>query len=352
MRKPRALNQNSINAARGAMAAAASGMELGDLFEYKLKDRVTIRKNESALVPIVQAHVDLENVSLWNTGLRSERPLRALWMTNSSPLTLDGGSFSVLEDEAFAGEGLTDAIKPGEKRLLSYAVDLGVRVNRIAESEPQRVTHVRIAHGVMIQTSELREETTYTVGDDDTTARTVLIEHPLRGGWVVSSETPKPEETTSLAYRFKVPVGAKETATLTVRETKPIEASYQISDVDRDKVDLFIHQKSINPEVEAALRKIIEQKSKVSALEEEVSKGDDESKAIYDDQQRIRENLKALKGSPEERALTQRYTQQLSDQENRLEALQRESAELQKQHDAAQAELDKMIDSLTMDATI
>jgi Carboxypeptidase regulatory-like domain len=349
---PRAFDTNAINAARGEMVAAASGLDLGDLFEYKLKDRVSIRKNESALVPIVQAHVDAEKVSLWNLSLGSNRPLRALWLTNSSALTLDSGSFSVLEGDAFSGEGLTDSIKPGEKRLLSYAADLGVRITRVASNEPERVTHVHIEHGVMIHTSELRQETTYTIHDDDTTARTVLVEHPLRNGWAVGADAPKPDETTGSAYRFKVPVEAKGTQTLVVRESQPVSASYQITDCDEDKLKLFVSQKSINPEIEAALRKIIEQKAKVSALEDESTKRDDESKSIYDDQQRIRENLKALKGSAEERALTQRYTKQLDDQENRLQQLQHESADIAKQHDAAQAELDKMIASLTIDATI
>jgi len=43
---------------------------------------------------------------------RIGRPLRGLWLKNTSPLTFDGGSFSVLENEVFAGEGLTDPIKP------------------------------------------------------------------------------------------------------------------------------------------------------------------------------------------------------------------------------------------------
>jgi len=30
-------------------------------------------------------------------------PLRAIWMKNTSALTLDGGSFNVLESEVFAG---------------------------------------------------------------------------------------------------------------------------------------------------------------------------------------------------------------------------------------------------------
>src|SRR5208282_3561069 len=121
-----------LSAGRNSVAAAAKGQELGDLFEYKLKERVTIHKNESSLVPILQAHVGAEKVSLWNSSLGSPRPLRALWLANSSALTLDGGSFSILEDEAFAGEGLTDSIKPGERRLLSYAADLGVRAESTA----------------------------------------------------------------------------------------------------------------------------------------------------------------------------------------------------------------------------
>jgi hypothetical protein len=345
-------NAGMLNVARGAAEAAAQGADLGDLFEYKLKDRVTIRKNESALVPIVQAHVTAEKVSLWNSGLGSPRPLRALWLTNSSPLTLDGGSFSILENEAFAGEGLTDSIKPGEKRLLSYAADLGVRVNTTSESDPQRVMHVRIIHGVMTQTSELRQETSYTVRDDDMTPRTVLIEHPLRTGWLLAGDNFKPDETTSAVYRFRVKVDPKDSATLVVRESRPLESTFALTNLTDDQIKFFLQQKSISPEIEAAFRKIVEQKNRVAAVDAEISSRDDETQKIYDDQQRLRENLKALKGSAEERALTQRYTQQLADQETRLQTLQHESADLQDKREQAQSDLDQMIQTLSLDATI
>lgn len=250
-----------IGEARRAMTAAAEGSDLGDLFEYKLKDRLTIHKNESALVPIVQVHVATEKVSLWNASLNSPRPLRALWLTNSSPLTLDGGSFSVLENEAFAGEGLTDAIKPGEKRLLSYAADLGVRVDSKVEGEPQQVTRVRIARGLMIQTSESRQDTTYTIRDDDTTPRIVLIEHPLRAGWTISEGGPKPEETTSNSYRFRDTIESKSALKFTVHESKPLESRFQLTNLTDDQIAIFLQQKSINPEITAAFHKIVAQKT-------------------------------------------------------------------------------------------
>jgi hypothetical protein len=342
----------AIDQARRQMEAAAKGVELGDLFEYKLKDRVTIRKNESALVPIVQAHVKAEKVSLWNASLASERPLRAIWLENTSGLTLDGGSFSVLEDETFAGEGLTDPIKPGEKRLISYASDLGVRVESSSQSTSEPVTRVSIAHGIMMQTREERQETTYKVRDDDTTPRTVVIEHPLRAGWILATDGPKPEESTSAAYRFRVSVEPKTTQTLDVREAKPVSTSYALTNINSDLVALFVRQRSITPEIQAALEKIIDQKNKVASLQDEVNKRENERQQIFNDQQRLRENLKVLKGTPEEKALTQRYVQQLNDEETRLARLQKESADYAAQRDKAQADLNAMIESMSFDTTI
>jgi hypothetical protein len=70
----------ALEEARAMGEAAASGQELGDLFEYKLKDKVTLKKNQSALVPIAQTEIEAEKVSLWSGTSGSGRPLRGLWL--------------------------------------------------------------------------------------------------------------------------------------------------------------------------------------------------------------------------------------------------------------------------------
>jgi chromosome segregation ATPase len=110
-----------------------------------------------------------------------------------------------------------------------------------------------------------------------------------------------------------------------------------------------VQQKSIDKSIEDALKKIVAQKSVVSSLEAQKSDRDDETTKIFDDQQRLRENMKALKGSAEEKVLLQRYTRQLNDQEDRLEALKKEIKDLDAKVDAAQEELDKMIAGLSFD---
>jgi len=345
------MNAATISATRAAQQAAAQARELGDLFEYKLKQPVTIRKNQSALVPILQSDVTAEKVSLWSESAGRPQPLLAIWLTNSSGLTLDGGSFTVLEEETFAGEGLVDPVKPGEKRLLSYAADLGVRVESKAESESQPVTRVRIYRGLMTQTSEVREQKTYTIRNEDTHARTVVIEHPRRPDYKLAPGL-EPAETTAGMYRFRIPVAPKKTEKLTVKEAKPLETRYVINNLTDDQITLFVRQKTINPEIEQALRRIVAQKNVISGFDRDIQARNNETKRIFDDQQRLRENMKALKGSAEEKALLQRYTKQLDDEETRLEAIRKETADLEAKRAQAQAELNRMIEELQFDTTL
>lgn len=334
------------------MTAGAQGQELGDLFEYKLKEKVTIAKNQSAMVPIVHTDIAAEKVSLWNESRGTPRPLRALWLTNSSNLTLDGGSFSVLEEETFAGEGLTDALKPGEKRLLSYATDLSMSVDTKRDTTYERVRRVRIARGVMFHSSEEREIRTYTIRNEDPAARTLVIEHPVRRDWKLAPGAPKPDETTSDYYRFRATVEPKKTATLTVTEIKPLENRYALANLDDNQIQLFLQQKSINARVEAELRKIVAQRAVVAGFEADLRARQAQVQTIVQDQSRVRENMKALKGSAEEKQLLQRYTRQLDQQESQLDALRAEIAGLEKKRDAAQAELTRMATDLVLEVEL
>jgi len=345
---PRTFAPGVLDAARSSVETAATTQDLGDLFEYKLKEPITIARNHSAMVPIVQSPVTAEKVSVWNDRASIARPQRPLWLNNTTGVTLDGGSFNVLEQDTFAGEGIFENIRPNERRLISYAADLALNISSRNSTERQRVTRVRVNRGVLIQQSEMRETKTYTVRNEDTFLRTVIIEHPVRAGYSLRGDV-KPDETTSQWMRFRLEVGAKQTATLKVEEGRPLEASYKISDVNVEQLALFVKEASITPAIETALRRIIDDRAAVGNLESKKDAAENEMHKIYDDQQRIRENLKALTDSANEKALVQRYTKQLDDQENRLEALTKESAQLQSQIDAANETLENTIQSLTFD---
>jgi hypothetical protein len=334
------------------MEAAASGADLGDLFEYKLTEPVTIRRNQSALVPIVQADITVERVSLWNAASAGGRPLRALWLTNDTGLTLDGGSLSLVEGGAFAGEGLLEPIKAGERRFISYATDLASRVTANREGGPRRISRVRIASGTMTQFVEERASTTYTVRNEDAAPRDVIIEHPIRDGWTLSKGTAAPVESTATQHRFRVTVPPGASASLKVDEVHPIETRVAVTNLNNQQVALVLRGRNLDPSIEPQLQAVLAASREVARLQAESTARRAEVERIGQDQARIRENLEALKGSAEERQLVARYTRQLNEQEDRLDVLRREIESLEGQVKTAQQELARLAGAVTLDVEL
>jgi hypothetical protein len=323
--------------------------DVGDLFEYKIRQPVTIHKNQSALVPILQARVDAEKVSLWSP--EGSRVLRALWLNNTSGLTLDRGTFNIQEDSTFAGEGLLDPIRPGEKRLISYAADPSVQVESQQKSDGDHVRRVVINRGVMVQTEEQREHRVYTVRNSDKTARTVVIEHPLRSGWKLTSDM-KPDETTISHYRFRLNVEPEKTAALVVDEVHSFPSRFVLTDLTTEQITGFLRTGRINAEVETALRPILSQRKELSGYESQINSQRSKLSSIFDDQKRLRENLSALKGNAAERNLIQRYTGELNRQEDALATLRRALSDLESKRQEARNKLDSMLERLTLDTKL
>ena len=325
---------------------AATAAPLGDLFEYRIKEPVTLRKNQSALVPIVNAEIAAEKVALWNHAPGSGRPLRAVWLTNGSGLTLDGGNISVIDGNAFAGEGLIASLKPGERRLLSYAADVGVLVDAKVDAVPGRLVRIRARDGVVIQETEERASWTYRARSEESTPVTLIVEHRQRPGWKLSTGQ-TPVESTPDAHRFRVVVEPQKEVTLVVKEERAGETRVAVSDF-MDSLGAQLVVAGGNSEaLQRALAPLVAKRSELSAIERQLASFEAERAAIVQDQQRLRENMKALRGSAEEKQLLQRYTRQLDEQENKLDALRRDIATTTTRRDTARQELNTLIGNFT-----
>jgi hypothetical protein len=340
---------NYQQAAAASITPGTTTNAFDDFFEYSLTDPITIRKNESALVPILQTKLPFERVTLWTP--QQPVPLRALWLTNSSDLTLDRGSFSIVENGSFGGEGLLDPIHPGEKRLLSYAADQAIRVTTDHNNYTRTVKHLAIAKGVLTETSTEIAEVEYLVHNAAPDPRTVIVEQPIRQGWTLDSD-PKPAETTPTAYRFRVFVPPAKSEHLHIAERHTNYEYIRLVDRTEEQLRLLITNAKASPAVLAALQPVFDLHNQVVALDDQIHKAQAEVADIAKDQDRLRENMKALKGSPEERALLQRYTGELNGQEDRLAALRTQIAQLQAQRTATNAEFQAKLEAVSIDETL
>jgi hypothetical protein len=203
----------------------------------------------------------------------------------------------------------------------------------------------------MTQSTQERQENSYTIRNRDTSTRTLVIEHPARPGWKLADDA-KPAESSASFHRFRLTLEPKKTTTLVVKEYRPILNSYQLTNVTDNQINYFLEQKMINPDVEKALRRIAAQKNDIAVIDAVITGRRAQVSSITEDQQRVRENMKALKGSAEEKALVERYVRELNEQEDRVQSLRREIADFQQKRDAGQSALNGMIEALQMEVTL
>ena len=131
-----------------------------------------------------------------------------------------------------------------------------------------------------------------------------------------------------------------------------MESSYQLTNLNSEQVAAITRQGQITPALQEVFRRVLDQKNQVTSLEAQLKSRQQELEAITKDQARLRENMKALKGSAEEKALLQRYTRQLDSQEDRLNTLNKEISDAQEKHTQEQEKLDRMVQEITMDQSL
>jgi hypothetical protein len=316
-----------------------------DFFEYALATPVTVHKNESAMVPILQQELPAEHVTLWSD--KEQTPLRAVWLENKSKLTLDAGSFSIFESGEFAGEGLLDPIHPGEKRLLSYAADQAVKVHRGGYMDTRTLHHIAMHEGVLVeQTSEV-SESTYTVTNAADEARTVIVEHARHGNAELDSE-PKPAETTATAYRFREAVDPHQSEDLHVGEKAMLNEKIRITPDNTDWSEFLVTTSKYTPELEEKLRPLIDAETALNDLTRRIGENLEKQKTLAADEGRDRDNLTALKGND----AAKRFVEELNRAEDEIEAARKEQAGLEKDRDAARAHLEIVIAALSFDTDL
>jgi hypothetical protein len=336
-----------VYAATNAIQAGdVSSNKFDDFFEYSLTQPVTIHKNESAMVPILQETLPSERVTLWS---RSEPvPFRAIWLENTSKLTFDRGSFSIFESGVFAGQGLLDPIHPGEKRLLSYAADQAVHVREQPEANKREIREVHIhpreeGPGLIVKRYAVEGRSTFSVSNSSEEPRTVVLEIPRLNNRTLAPES-KPAESAATLYRFRLAVPAHQSASQLIADEGYDYENWRI-DPDQDQVGVL---QSLTEEVPALLDKlkpIYMAQHQINEMKAQLRDLDQKAESLTKDEARARENLTALKGND----VARRFVDELNRAEDDLQSTRKQSADLKEKEKAAVESLRQTLLTLELD---
>lgn len=291
-----------------AIAETADAAEKGDLFEYRFPSRVNARNGESILLPFLQQKLPVRRLLVYS-DTSSSYPRNAVEINNASGKTLDGGPITVYDAGGYAGEALIETTKDGVKRMISYAVDQGVRITTNRESGTQVIRTIKAQRGIITTRTAIEVTTTYTADNSDTKEKSLLIEHGVDRNLKLLA--PKPDEETLSHYRFAVKLAPKAKAKLAVKQEQELESSISVNNIDNDTLVLYARNKSITEAARTQLEAILAKKRELSATQREHQRLEKQRSDTAQQQARVRENIGALNRVSGQQEQVQRFAAEL-----------------------------------------
>ncbi|MCU1293317.1 MAG: hypothetical protein JWP08_2167, partial [Bryobacterales bacterium] len=228
------------NMAEVSSVAGATGATLGELFEYNFAKPVTIKKNQSAMLPFLQDKVQARKLLIY-TDRDGEHPVNAAELTNKTAKTLDGGPITVYDGGAYAGEALFETLKAGDKRLVGYAVDFGTRITSAFGGSIQSVREIHVKNGTLQIKYAQHQTRNYDMKNVDAKAKTVIVQEDGVQQYTVIS--PKPIERTATAYRFEVKVPANGSQNLKVEQELTTFTSQALTNYTPDDLLIIVENR-------------------------------------------------------------------------------------------------------------
>lgn len=333
----------NIQAVPSEVAVNVASSDIGELFEYRFSAPVTVKKDESTMLPFLQQPIGARKLLIYSESY-GEHPMNAAELSNSTMKTLDGGPITVFDAGTYAGEALMTSVKAGDKRLISYSVDLGTRVTTKFDSSREIVREIHVNRGVLTARFGADETKTYTIRNVDQKPKTLIIEHTERPGYHLI--TLKPSETTTNAYRFEVKLGPDSSEKFPVAEEHVYETTTSVSNLIPDVLLAYVQNKALPDTARNQLQQILDAKRQIADLQNQIHQLNSDISDIVADQNRIRENIQSLNRVSGQQDQVQTYARQLAAQESALASSRDKLSDLKKQKAAAETRLEGLIENL------
>jgi hypothetical protein len=316
---------------------------------FTLPFKVSAAAGQSLVLPILDRGLPARRVDLYQSSADEHHPLAAIALTNDSETALPPGVLTLYEQTpaggaTYLGDAQLAAFPAGERRMLSYAIDAKVTVDRSSE-EQHAIVKAAIAQGMMRLTRLARQITTYRIKAATDGEHLVLIEQPRLAGWSLAAPDPAHVELTANAYRIPATLVGKTQSNIAVTLERPLEERIGLLDLADDRLAVLAASDEIDPAVKKALADLASRRQTLARQNAEFDKLKEQRRQLVEDEKRLRDNLAAV---GRETALYKQTLDKLGDAETKITtlstAIEKAGAELE----TAKEQLQAYISALTL----
>lgn len=335
-----ATTQVQSSAKRGAPLAQISEEPTQILF--KLGSNISLANGQTLTLPIVAGNVPAKLVTY--LAMFDDRPLAAVQVENRGQTALPPGVATIYDASkgavGYLGDARLGMVPAGEDRLLAFAGDAKVKVDR-REDASRSVTSAKIADGVLtiIETQYYTKAVDVALPKGE--ARTFVVDLPASDNWkLVAPE--KGARKIKDGYRITKSFSAGAKGVVEARFAQDMSRRFALLETDASQLAVYVQGGDLSPAMQAALAEVVKRKEATVAAKRRVAEATEQLQAAEQDEDRARQNLTAVGAD----ALRQRYLDKLVEAEAAVDKLKLEQQSANDALRAAEANLREYIKNL------
>jgi hypothetical protein len=303
-----------------ATKVEVTGTAKGEFFQYEVGVPVTIKRGQSAMVPILNATLAARKQHLFNQHKLPDHPVVAILADNQTGLTLERGPATVLEDNNYVGEAVLSFTPVGNEFFVPYAVDLGIKVIPLEEN-CEVTTTIAMGKGDYLVHDYYRIiTTTYAIENRNPTAINLVIEQNRRPGYEVF-DTPATVAETIEFYRWQVSLSASAQTSFEVQERSQFSRQERITNLNYRTLRSYLKNQFIDESLFEQLKHILDLHQQVQTLEKTLKQQSTKLEQLSQQQKDAAEKMTPLGRDGDEGTLRRRLVakiQQLEDERDQL----------------------------------
>jgi hypothetical protein len=341
----------AFEAAPVAQAAGAEQVEATDAatqVTFKFPNPVNVANGRTLSIPVIDRETPAQRLALFQSDSTARNPMAAVRLTNDGDTGLPPGILTIYERDkaglvSYVGDARLSAFPIGEKRLLAYALDEKITIEREG-AQTERLATGTIAGGVLRYSRVIRQTSTYRVRGPARESRQLIVLQRRLPGWTLTKPDAKGIELSEGAYRipFQLP-GGDVTQVAEVAQEQIQHQELRLFNTGSDQIRVFAQATEFDAKTREALTRILQLQQTVGEAERKLAQIDTERQQIVQEQARLRDNLARV---PANSDLQRRYLATLDKQETDLEALGKRRAEAEKAVEAARDALRAYVSQL------
>ncbi|MGB1287410.1 MAG: hypothetical protein ACPG7F_12805 [Aggregatilineales bacterium] len=324
-----AFEQSSVVEEQWSMADISQSTQIttetkvtGETFQYIVTNPVTVKRGESALVPIISNEIEYERELLYNREKLPDFPVAALRFKNDSDLTLERGPVTLVEDGDYRGEAVIPFTREHNEVYVTYAVERGIRISETDKPLEHRMLRMSIKDEFLYM-EEVRTQTrVYSINNTTSKSQTITIERQTIGvsDWILH-DTLLPDVTVQNAMRWNVAVDSGQTREFTVKFQRIVSHNVQVQNLYYSQLETYLKDNLLSQSLFDNLQHILDMIGQVKILKNRIREVEQEKEKIYSTQENIRKNLGALQSTGQEATLRNRLLTQLESTQDRLDEI-------------------------------